>query len=185
MANLQSLVSSAFLAFSVSMASSACSDRQSSPARSKTETTQISSDSSVFPPHEHDTIDAPKGVLEVNDVRARLEKAGIAPVSEEGGVRLAFLGGEGSRLVFPAGEILVYIYADALARARETDLIDSVRVAPAGGHVDWRMPASILVLNNVALVVLTNDEGLRKRIHAAVRQHDLGQRRAAFPESHP
>lgn len=130
----------------------------------------IPSDDSL-PPHEHDSIDAPKGTWEARDVREALEARGLGPVTDEGSVRLPFMGPDGIRLRMPGAEIQVYIYADALARARETDLVDSVKVAPARGHVDWRMPPSIIVINNAALIVLTADDSLRKRIHAAVRKH--------------
>ena len=82
------------------------------------------------------------------------------------------MGPQGMRLVLPGAEVQVFIYADALARARDTDRIDSTKVAPVTTHVDWIMPPSIIVINNAALIVLTRDETLRKQIHAAVRLHD-------------
>ena len=131
----------------------------------------VSADS--LPPHEHDTIDAPKGSWEARDVREALEVAGLGPITDEGSVRLPFMGPDGIRLRFPGAEVQVYIYSDALARARETDLVDSVKVAPVKGHVDWRMPPSIIVINNAALIVLTSNDLLRKRIHAAVRRYKV------------
>lgn len=155
--------------------SAACTEKTPSPSTGDTSPAGSTSSDTSFPPHEHDTIDAPGGVWVTQAVIGALESSGLGPVREEGIVRLPFLGPVGTRLTLPGAEIQVYLYADALARARETDLIDSVKVAPTGGHVDWRMPASIIVINNAALIVLTSDNLLRRRIHAAVRRHDPNQ----------
>jgi hypothetical protein len=171
-----SLVAATFLAMIV-IAAPGCRDQKSSPEKNEDLSSTQGAPASSFPPHEHDTIDAPKGVWEVRAVRRALEVASLGPVSDDGVVHLPFLGPEGTRLGLPGAEVQVYIYADALARARETDLIDSLKVAPASGHVDWRMPASIIVTNNAAVIVLTSDDLLRKRIHAAVRLHDARQNR--------
>ncbi|MEO7503225.1 MAG: hypothetical protein ABIW94_11360 [Gemmatimonadaceae bacterium] len=170
-----SFASGIFLALSLVMASG-CRDQKSDPESSNTSSSRVGPADS-FPPHEHDTIDAPKGVWESRTVRGALEAAGLGPVSDDGVVSLAFLGPEGTRFGVPGAEVQVYIYADAIARSRETDLIDSLKVAPARGHVDWRMPPSIIVMNNAAVIVLSSDEVLRKRIHAAVRLHDVRQSR--------
>lgn len=165
------IATAAFLSLLMVLASG-CGDR---PSIQKTG--RVSSARSIpvdgFPPHEHDTIDAPEGVWDARAVRGALKAAGLGPVSDQGLVRLPFLGPDGTRLAIPGAEIQVYAYADAVARARETDLIDSLKVAPADGHVDWRMPASIIVTNNAALIVLTSDDVLRKRIHAAIRLHEM------------
>lgn len=162
-------------AFSIvlfALVTAACSDKRPIPGMGKDSSALILPTDS-FPPHEHDTVDPPKGSWETGAVPEALEAAGLGPVSYEGTVRLRFLGPVGTRLRVPGAEIQVYIYADALARARETDLIDSVKVAPVNGHADWTMPPSIIVVNNVALIVLTRDEFLRRRIHAAVREHPV------------
>ncbi len=170
-----SFASGVFLALSLVMASG-CRDQKSDPESSNTSSSRVGPADS-FPPHEHDSIDAAKGVWESRTVRGALEAAGLGPVSDDGVVRVPFLGPEGTRFGLPGAEVQVYVYADAIARSQETDLVDSLKVAPAGGHVNWRMPPSIIVVNNVAVIVLSSDEVLRKRIHAAVRQHDIRQDR--------
>ena len=149
-----------------------CSDRPRGLSTHDTALGQTSLNDTIFAPHEHDTIDAPRGVWTVDAIVGALERRGLGHVQRKGTIRQPFLGPAGALLEIPGAEIQVYLYADALARARETDLIDSLKVAPRRTHVDWRMPASIIVINNAALIVLTNDENLRKRIHAAVRLHD-------------
>lgn len=150
----------------------ACNEKVASKSNGDSTMNVAAATDAVFPPHEHDTIDAPKGVWSTEAVVGALESRGLGPVTIQGRVQQPFIGPVGTGLHLPGADVQVYLYADALARARETDLIDSLKVAPRGTHVDWRMPASIIVINNAALIVLTNDETLRKRIHAAVRLHD-------------
>lgn len=133
---------------------------------------EVPNRSAATAPHEHDTIDPGKGVWTTQAVIGALRSRGLGPVTVYGPIRIPFLGPSGTRLHLPQGEIQVYVYADALARARETDLIDSITVAPIGRHVDWRLPPSIISVNNAALIVLTRDSAFRKRVHAAVRLHE-------------
>jgi hypothetical protein len=163
----RSYVSIALLA----MLSAACDDQKRS---SRIETgMEVQVGDTSFAPHEHDTIDAPRGVWTFGDVIRTLRSNGLQPLTVDGPVQQRFMGPVGTRLSIPGAEVQVYIYADALARARDTDLVDSMKVAPRTMHADWRMKPSIVVINNAALIVLTDDETLRRRIHAAVRLHPL------------
>ena len=62
-----------------------------------------------------------------------------------------------------------YFYGDANAVALDGDKLDTVRVMPKGGSMRWEMPARLIVDNNMAAVVLTDDAGLRTTIETALR----------------
>lgn len=80
----------------------------------------------------------------------------------------------------PNGELQAYVYADAGALSRDVDVLDTVRVAPPTMMIEWRMPPSLIVSNNLALILLTRDPELRKQITGAVRpnlyRHDESAR---------
>ena len=59
--------------------------------------------------------------------------------------------GHGNRR--PGRNLQVFIYGDAAARGRDTDRLDTVRVAPPNTMVTWKEPASLLMNNNLAVVV--------------------------------
>ncbi len=102
---------------------------------------------------------------------ANLEKAlrsvGLDPV-RKGVVRQPFLGAEGVAFTIGSAELQAYIYADAVAVGRDTDPLDTVAVAPPGMKVNWIMPPTLIVKNNLALILLTRDASLRQRVRRAL-----------------
>lgn len=112
-------------------------------------------------------------------LQKRLHDVGI-PAVAAGEVRQPFLGSLGTRFTIPGGELQAYVYADAVALSRDVDLLDSVRVAPPTMMIEWRMPPSLIISNNLALILLTRDPQLRKQITGAVRpnlyRHDESAR---------
>ena len=101
-------------------------------------------------------------------VVARLRAANLDP-ERMGGVRQPFLGVPGMRLVIAHGtaEVQAFLYADAGAVGRDTKPLDTIRVAPRTMQIAWIMPPSLIVNNNLAVIVLTRNEALRRRIKLA------------------
>jgi hypothetical protein len=97
-----------------------------------------------------------------------LRKKGLNPV-RGGPVKQPFLGGEGVSYKIGPAELQIYLYADAGAVARDTDPLDTTRVAPPTMQVSWRMPPTLIVDNNMVGILLTRDEALRRRIRAAIK----------------
>ena len=62
-----------------------------------------------------------------------------------------------------------YFYGDANAVALDNDQLDTAQVMPKGGTMRWAMPARLIVDNNMAAVVLTEDAALRTKINSALR----------------
>lgn len=109
----------------------------------------------------------PVSKLTLADVRARLETAGLT--SEVGGkVEQSFLDVPGTLLRIPEAELQVYIYPNSAARAGDTAELDPVKVAPPTMRVTWIKPVSLVTFANIAVIVLTLDEALRRRVRVAL-----------------
>lgn len=112
------------------------------------------------------------------DLHRRLRAVGLDAVAA-GEVRQPFMGGPGMRFKLEGGELQAYIYADAGALARDTDRLDTATVSPPTMMISWVMPPTLIVSNNLALILLTRDLQLRKKIRDAVRpdldRHDVSQ----------
>jgi hypothetical protein len=98
-----------------------------------------------------------------------LRKSGLNPV-KRGAVKQPFLGAEGILYQIGSAELQVYFYADAGAVARDTDPLDTTRVAPPTMQVSWRMPPALIVDNNMAAILLTRDDALRRKIKTAIKK---------------
>lgn len=109
-------------------------------------------------------------LLTLADMQARLRTAGFNPqVGEQ--VEQSFLGVPGTLLRLPEAELQVYTYSDRVARAGDTASLDTARVVPPTMRITWIMPASLVTVENVAVIVLTRDEVLRTRIRNALTTH--------------
>lgn len=117
----------------------------------------------------------------IADLQKRMQNVGIEAQSA-GEVRQPFLGSPGARFTMPGAELQAYVYADAGALSRDIDVLDTVRVSPPTTMVEWRLPPHLIVSNNLALILLTRDLALRKKLADAVRpnlyRHDVSARPA-------
>lgn len=86
-----------------------------------------------------------------------------------GMVRQPFLGDQGVIYRVDGAELQVFLYADAGAVARDTDLLDTTRVAPPTMQIRWRMPPTLIVDNNMVVILLTTDSALRRKVRAAIK----------------
>ena len=118
-----------------------------------------------------DTITASPVQWSLGNLETTLRKAGLNPV-RRGVVRQPFLGDEGMAYQVGSAELQVYLYADAGAVARDTEPLDTTRVAPPTMQITWRMPPALIVDNNMVVILLTRDEVLRRRIKAAIKEGD-------------
>lgn len=115
-----------------------------------------------------DTVSPYEGVWDLATVRGHLARAGVA-TTEAGDVRQPFMGARGVRLRGGSGEMQVFIYADAGARARDTDRLDSTAlVLPATGGAE-QSAASIVTANNLAVIVVGPDSALLRTVTGVLR----------------
>lgn len=70
-----------------------------------------------------------------------------------------------------------YFYGDANAVGFDSDKLDTIQVMPKGGTMQWEMPSRLIVDNNMAAVILTEDAALRKQIETALRSDLRGRTR--------
>lgn len=105
--------------------------------------------------------------LNLTDVEARLRSLDLE-AQRAGEVEQGFLAVRGTLLRVPGAELQVYVYPDSVARAQDTAPLDRTRVAPPTMMINWIMPATLVEVDNVAVILLTRDEGLRARIRRAL-----------------
>jgi len=113
----------------------------------------------------------------VDTVRNAVMRAVRRPVAVSGPVRQPFMSQEGTILTTDRATVQVFIYGDAGARGRDTDRLDTARVAPPGTMLTWREPPTLVVNNNLAAIVLTRDAALRHRIRDALSLRHLPSQR--------
>jgi hypothetical protein len=82
----------------------------------------------------------------------------------------------GQRYHLQGGRAMVeaFFYGDANAVALDADRLDSVQVAPRGGRMQWEMAPRLVVDNNMAAVIVTDDAALRAKIESALRSRLRG-----------
>lgn len=101
-------------------------------------------------------------------LQERLRREGLEAIAV-GEVRQPFMGGPGMRYKLPGGELQAFLYADAGAVARDTDLLDSTTVSPPTMMITWVMPPTLILSNNLAVILITRDPVLREKVRAAVK----------------
>src|SRR5687768_15600118 len=106
-----------------------------------------------------DTVNPYEGVWDLATIRGHLARAGIT-TTEHGEVRQPFMGARGTRLRGDKGEFQVFIYADAGARARDTDRLDSNELLLPAEAGKAQRRASVVTANNLAIIVVGEDSGL-------------------------
>ena len=115
-----------------------------------------------------DTVTAYEGTWDLAIVEGHLQSAGI-PVTEAGRVEHPFMGARGIRILSDDLELHVFVYGDAAARARDTDRLDTARVAPIGSSVRWPAAASLITSNNLAVIAVGSNKSMHRRVRQALR----------------
>lgn len=157
-----------FLALGSTIALSACGRQADEGALgdSAAAPSAVATTPPVIPPR--DTVGSGSINWTLADLQNRLRAAGLDAIAV-GEVRQPFLGAPGMRFKLPVGELQAYVYADAGALSRDTDVLDTVTVSPPTMMIEWLLPPTLIISNNLALILLTTDPELRKNIRAAVR----------------
>lgn len=129
----------------------------------------------VGPPH--DTAAAQHATWDIAMLETRLRAAGFPVERAPAVVRQPFMSVPGTAFRVGRAEIQAYVYGDQVVRAIDTDKLDPRRVAPPTMMVTWQQTPSLVVDANLALIVLSDDAGLRERIRAAITgDHGRGAR---------
>jgi hypothetical protein len=108
------------------------------------------------------------GNWEPCSVENRLTAAGLVVKRRDAPVRQSFLHVPGVVYDASNAEIQVYLYGTAADRARDTEQLDTVAVAPRGQTAVWKEPPTLVVSNNLAAVILTVNGRQAERISLAL-----------------
>lgn len=108
------------------------------------------------------------GLWQQCNVEKRIERAGLVATAMPDTARKDFLAVPGLRYDLGRGELQLYLYADSVARKRDTDRLDPERAAPPGQGGGWSTRARLITSNNMAAVLLTTNETLAERVGLAL-----------------
>ena len=101
------------------------------------------------------------------NVEKRLERSGLVATFKDT-VRQSFLHVPGLRYDIGRGEVQVYLYPDSVARARDSQGLDSATASPKGGHAFYDAQPSLVLSNNMTAIVVSNNETLVERATLAL-----------------
>ncbi len=126
----------------------------------------------------HDTVGALNVTWDLAKLRDRLRSSGFELICPNGNtvgrqcvsvpISQPFMTVAGAVLAVNDAQLQAFFYADAEARARDTDVLDPKRVAPPTMMISWIIPPSLVVDNNLALIVLTRSEKVREKLKASL-----------------
>jgi len=119
---------------------------------------------------------APQGATwNLEMVEGQLREAGFSVNRDPTPINLPYMSVPGIALdLGRQAMVQIYLYGDAGARGADTDSLEVSRAAPRGTPVTWRAPATLVVDNNMAAIVLTGDEAVRSRIASALHRRADG-----------
>ena len=105
-------------------------------------------------------------------IQAALRKSGV-PTRVDVTVEQPYLSVPGKVLAAHDGtEIQTYIYKSAAEREKDTRQLEPKTAAPATVRPHWLMPVSLVTDKNAALIVLSRDPEVHKKIGAALSGAD-------------
>ena len=148
----------------------ACKGRAHSPAADSAQPASVSaSPAAADTSPAASTAQCPTwGLWQPCNVEERLYRAGLEITKEERPVRHDFLHVPGIVYKTARSEVQVFIYPSAAERARDTDVLDTTAVAPPGKRVIWPLPATLVVSNNLAAIILSLNGRQSERIALAL-----------------
>ena len=108
------------------------------------------------------------GLWQACNVEDRISRAGLAVNRRDEGVKHDFMSVEGLVWETSRAEIQVFLYASEADRMKDTDLLDTVFVAPPGKRITWRWPAQLVTSNNMAAIILSLNGRQAERLALAL-----------------
>ena len=100
-------------------------------------------------------------------VAKRLTDAGYVPI-EKGAAPAGIFPVPGMTYALGRAEVHVYVFKSAKERAGAVSAIDTVAVAPKGKVPSWTMPATLITSNNVAAILVSDNDAQVERVHNAI-----------------
>lgn len=111
-----------------------------------------------------------EGDWAVCSVEDRLMRAGVVVARQPDSVTHAFLSVRG--VVYEVGskdhQMQLFLYPSTAARRRDTDALDSASVSPRGSRMSWPTPPTLVMSNNLAVIILSPNERTVERLALAL-----------------
>jgi hypothetical protein len=101
-------------------------------------------------------------------IEKRLESAGLVIKKHADSVHHAFLGVPGIAYDVSTAELQVFVYPTARDRERDTAKLDTLIAAPPGTVVQWKLPPTVIVSNNLLAILLSKNETQIERLQLAI-----------------
>ena len=108
------------------------------------------------------------GLWRACSVEERIGRAGLAVNRREEGVHHDFMHVDGLVWETSRAEIQVFLYPSEAERKKDTDMLDTVFVAPPGKRIMWRWPAQLVTSQNLAAIILSLNGRQAERIALAL-----------------
>jgi hypothetical protein len=108
------------------------------------------------------------GLWAACSVLERLDRAGLAPRRDTGSVAEPPLRATGLRLRVGAGQLELYVYRDAAARARDGRLLDRARYVAADAPVPIQVLPTLIINANLIAILHSRNDHLRERVADAI-----------------
>src|SRR5262249_1082361 len=107
----------------------------------------------------------------LRSIESSLKAAGLK-VRRDTTISQPFLSVPGRVFVVGDGEaeVQTYVYRSAERRAKDTDELDPKTATPPTMRAAWIMPPSLVANGNLAAIILTRDEALRRKIATALNK---------------
>jgi hypothetical protein len=114
----------------------------------------------------------PTGLWDVDHVSERLVRSGMAPRRlPSPPAAPAFLSSARSSAAFDVGregKLLVFIFADSMARRKITETLDPATATPRGETVAWPSTPVLIVVQNLMGVMMGGSPRLQERVQLAL-----------------
>jgi hypothetical protein len=108
------------------------------------------------------------GAWQVCSVVERLDRAGLAPRREPGGVREAPLSAPGVAILLGRSELRIFLYADRAARERDQTRLDSTKYVAASDPLSMQAEPTLIASENLLAILRSRNDHQRERVSDAL-----------------
>jgi hypothetical protein len=108
------------------------------------------------------------GAWQLCSVVERLDRAGLAPRQQEGGVREEPLSPTGVAILLGRSELRVFVYGDRAARERDQAKLDAAKYVTAAQPVSMRAEPTLITSENLLAILRSRSDHQRERVSDAL-----------------
>jgi hypothetical protein len=110
----------------------------------------------------------PTGAWQLCSVVERLDRAGLAPRQQPGGVREAPLSSPGVAFLLGRSELRVFLYADRAARERDQARLDRAKYVAANVPLSMQLEPTLIASENLLAILRSRNDQQRERVSDAL-----------------